>query len=125
MKQIAVVLALVVSATTYAQSPAFSRGEHVRVKVLDPNGPPATAMVLTIVGLPNDRLSVTNGRVYVNDVRLEQFSRDFIERVAAAPERIPPRVPAGHYFVMGEHRINENISEYWGQHAAGSLETAR
>ncbi|MBM4195305.1 MAG: hypothetical protein FJ202_13155 [Gemmatimonadetes bacterium] len=125
MKHVAVILALVATTVAYAQSPAFSRGEHVRVRALDPDRPAATAVVLTIVGLPNDRLSVTNGMVYVNDVPLEQFSRDFLERVAAAPERIPPQVPPGHYFVMGEQRLNNHISEYWGQHAAGSLETAR
>jgi len=31
-------------------------------------------------------------------------------------------VPAGHYFVMGERRSNDDIAEYWGVHAVTSLE---
>jgi hypothetical protein len=33
-------------------------------------------------------------------------------------------VPAGHCFVMGEQRANQDVSEYWGQHSELSLERA-
>jgi hypothetical protein len=79
-------------------------------------------MAVTIVGMPNDRLSVSRDALYVNDVRVDQFSSDFIRRVVAAPERIPTQVPSGHYFVMGEQRNNQDISEYWGQHSEISLQ---
>jgi hypothetical protein len=63
--------------------------------------------------------------LYVNDARVDRFSADFIQRVAATPERIPAQVPPGHYFVMGEQRSNQDISEYWGQHSEISLQATR
>ena len=125
MKQFVVVLALVASASVSAQSGTFGRGQQVRVKSLDPTLPPATSMALTIVGVPNDRLSVSGGVLYVNDVKVDRFSPEFIQRVVAAPERIPVQVPRGHYFVMGEQRNNQDISEYWGQHSEVSLQVTR
>ena len=125
MKRLALVLAVVASATIYAQSPMFSRGENVRLKASDPDRLPSTAMVLTVVAVPNDSLAVSDGSLVVNGTRVAQFSSEFLDRVVSNPARIPARVPEGHYFVMGEQRINQNVSEYWGQHAASSLETAR
>ena len=125
MKQLVVVLAVVASASVYAQSGTFGRGQQVRVKSLDPTRPPATAITLTIVGMPNDRLLVSGGALYVNDARVDQFSADFIQRIVATPERIPAQVPPGHYFVMGEQRNNQDISEYWGQHSEISLQATR
>jgi hypothetical protein len=122
MKQLVIVLAVVASASVYGQSRAFGRGQQVLVRSLDPTRPPATAMAVTIVGMPNDRLSVSRDALYVNDVRVDQFSSDFIRRVVSAPERIPTQVPSGHYFVMGEQRNNQDISEYWGQHSEISLQ---
>jgi Signal peptidase, peptidase S26 len=124
VKQFIIVLAVVASASVYAQG-TFSRGQQVRVKSLDPTRPPATAMTLTIVGVPNDRVLVSGGALYVNDVRIDRFSPDFIQRVVAAPERVPAQLPPGHYFVMGEQRNNQDISEYWGQHSETSLQLAR
>src|SRR5207249_5688651 len=74
MKQLVIVLAVVASASIHAQSGTFGRGQQVRVKSIDPTRPPATAMTLTIVGVPNDRLSVSGGALYVNDVRVDRFS---------------------------------------------------
>lgn len=125
MKQIVIVLAVVASASVYAQVGTFGRGQQVQVKSLDPTRPPVTAMTLMIVGVPTDRLSVSGGALYVNDVSVDQFSPDFIRRVVAAPERIPVQVPPGHYFVMGEQRNNQDISEYWGQHSEISLQVIR
>lgn len=125
MKYVLVVATLAASVALRAEAPVFSRGQHVQVKPPVPNRPAVTATVLTVVGLPGDRLSVARGALYVNDVKLEQFSQDFVRRVSAAPERVPAEVPTGHYFVMGEARINQDIREYWGQHAASSLVVAR
>jgi len=109
-----------------AQSATFQRGEHVRVKAsTKPSDPKPSDMVLTIVAVPNDRIRLDDSVVYVNDTPVSGFSQDFLARVARAPERTPQTVPDGHYYVMGEARINQNISEYWGVHSATSLETAR
>ena len=73
MKQLVIVFAVVASASVYAQSGAFGRGQQVRVKSLEPTRPPAAAMTLTIVGVPNDRLLVSGGALYVNDVSVDRF----------------------------------------------------
>ena len=72
------------------------------------------AMMLTVVAIPNGRLSVSGGALYVNDVRVGEFSPEFVARVAAAPERVPAEVPADHYFVMGGQRSNRDVSEHAG-----------
>ena len=124
MKRGAVILAIIASATVQAQqaAPSFSRGQQVRVRSLDPNRAPATTMTLVVVAVPNDRLSVSGGTLLVNGIPAMPFSSDFLARVAASPERLPTQVPTGHYFVMGEQRVNQDISEYWGQHSAVSLQ---
>jgi Signal peptidase, peptidase S26 len=127
MKSMAVIFAIMVSATVQAQqvAPTFSRGEQVRVRSLDPNRAPATTMTLVVVAVPNDRLSVLGTTLLVNGTPVMSLSPDFVARMAGSPERIPSQVPDGHYFVIGEQRVNQNISEYWGQHAAASLQSAR
>jgi Signal peptidase, peptidase S26 len=127
-------LAVIASATISAQSAAFQRGELVRVlrpivpsepktPVLDPDALKRRAgMVLKVVATPNDRIRIEKSAIYINDVQVTGFSPDFVARAAGAPERVPQVVPEGHYFVMGEQRINQNVSEHWGQHFGGQLE---
>jgi type IV secretory pathway protease TraF len=125
MTRLVLALAVVASATIYAQSPAFTRGERVQVKSLDTARRPATTMPLVVVALPGDQLSISGNRLVLNGAPVTQFSADFLARVIASPERIPARLPEGHYFVMGEQRNSRDISEYWGQHSAVSLQPAQ
>lgn len=134
MRTLILSLAVIASPTIYGQSATFQRGELVRVLPLTvPSAPTTpvlnpgalehrTAMVLEVVAVPNDRVRIDKSAIYVNDVQVTGFSPDFVARVVRAPERAPQVVPEGHYFVMGEQRINQNISEYWGQHFGGQLE---
>ena len=136
MRTLILSLAVIASATTFAQQPAtFQRGDLVRVRPIttsQPNTPALDAnaayhragMVLEVVGIPNDRIRIDKAAIYVNDVQVAGFSSDFVTRVVGAPDRVPQIVPAGHYFVMGEQRTNENIWEYSGQHFGGALERA-
>jgi hypothetical protein len=135
MRTLILSLVVIASATTYAQSTTFQRGDLVRVlptapsepntPVLDANAPYHRAgMVLKVVALPNDRIRIDKSAIYVNDVQVTGFSPDFVARVVRAPERAPQVVPEGHYFVMGEQRINQNIWEYSGQHFGGQLARA-
>jgi hypothetical protein len=70
-----------------------------------------------------DRPGRADARLF--DVEVTGFSPDFVARVVRIPERAPQVVPAGHYFLMGEARINQDVSEYWGQHSGERLERAR
>jgi len=118
MRMLALILVTLASTSIDAQQ-AFDRGQSVRVRA--PKAESRAVIALKIVAVPGDRVRVVDDRVYVNDTAVTGFTPEFLERVAAAP-RVPDVVPAGHYFVMGERRSNDDIAEYWGVHAVTSLE---
>ena len=124
MRMFAVSVAILASVTLYAQPPSFRRGDLVRVKP-STTGDVTTPLVVRVVAVPGDRIRTRGARLYVNDVPVSGFSQAFVKRVVNQPNRIPRVVPAGHCFVMGEQRANQDVSEYWGQHSELSLERAR
>jgi len=120
--KLAASLVILVSTTVYAQPTPLQRGDLVRVKPAPHGSDVATRMALRVVAIPGDRLRIADGTLYVNDAPVSGLSRDFIYRVAQQRDRVPNVVPVGHCFVMGEQRTNQDVSEYWGQHADVSLE---
>ena len=118
--------AIFISHPGAAQSAAFHRGEQVKIKApINPPDPKTSGMPLVVVAVPKDRIRLSDSAIYVNDTAITGFSQDFVARVARSGERVPLIVPDDHYFVMGESRTNRDISEYWGQHSATSLERTR
>lgn len=65
-----------------------------------------------IVGLPGDKVRVTEGEVFVNGQKLpESYVPDVFRDQGSYPEI---RVPQDQYYVMGDHRTSSNDSRAWG-----------
>ncbi len=66
-----------------------------------------------VVGLPNETVSILNGKVSINDKELEEPYLDQIYNQSKT--NLPPiKVPDQSYFVLGDNRDNSSDSRYWG-----------
>lgn len=65
-----------------------------------------------VVGLPGDTVSIDHGKVTVNGKPIEEpYVPDEYRDQQSYPAS---RVPADHYFVLGDHRSSSNDSRAWG-----------
>jgi signal peptidase I len=90
------------------------RGDIV---VLNPPVPTNKPFIKRVIGLPGDHIAVHDGKVYVNDVPLDE------PYIASPPVYRYPQgvaengvyiVPDGHVFVLGDNRNNSQDSHSFG-----------
>ena len=72
---------------------------------------PSKSFVKRVMGAPGDTLRIVDGRVFRNDVLQPD---DYIpDEFRSHDQWGPQTVPAGYYFVMGDHRNNSSDSRTW------------
>jgi len=73
---------------------------------------PSKSYIKRVIGIPGDTVYIDAGQVYINGRALNEpyVPEDYHDRVSWEEHH----VPAGQYFVLGDHRSSSSDSRSWG-----------
>jgi signal peptidase I, bacterial type len=73
--------------------------------------------VKRIIGLPGDKIEIRDGKVFINEIELNEPYEKEKPNYTYAPIIVPEET----YFVMGDNRNHSNDSHYWGVLAKNNI----
>lgn len=85
------------------------RGDVVILKF--PGDPDKTKYIKRIIGLPGEKVTIKNAKVYINDKELEEV---YLPANTPTLPAMEDKLGADEYFVMGDNRENSSDSRIWG-----------
>jgi len=87
------------------------RGDVVVFKSLPGEGASTRDLIKRVIGLPGETVEARNGHVFVDGRPLKE---DYL-KTSVVTDRMPStRIPAGHYWMMGDSRGNSHDSRDFG-----------
>ena len=75
-------------------------------------GDPSKSYIKRVIGVPGDKVQVTEGTVWVNGKMIDEpyVPEEYRDKVSTPLTT----VPSAEYFVLGDHRSSSNDSRSWG-----------